>query len=317
MRHYFIVNPHSGPEDCTQQVRQALAGFENQFDFEIYVTKESGDGTRFVREKCAESSEPVRFYACGGDGTLNEVVNGAAEQKHAQVGCFPCGSGNDFVKYFGGKKHFMDLGALMAGEAKQIDVIRANGHYAINVVNFGFESVAANRMAYFRRFKLFKNQRAYYPTIVMTLFDGMRHRCRMKADGESMFDGELLLCSLANARYVGGSFLCAPRANLFDGLLEVCLVRTLSLLKVPKAIGIYQRGKHLESDYLKPYIVYRQAKKIEVEADKDFLMCLDGEIISANKFVIENIPGGLNFIVPRGVEYMDATAAPQSEEQAV
>jgi len=317
MRHYFIVNPHSGPEDCTAQVRKALEGFRGQFDYEIYVTRQPGDATRFVREKCEASCEPVRFYACGGDGTLNEVVNGAAQQMHAAVGCFPCGSGNDFVKYYGGKAHFMNAGALMAGQAAPIDVIRVNGQYAVNVINFGFESVAAYRMARFRRYRIFKNQRAYYPAIVMTLFDGMRHRCRIKADGETMFDGELLLCSAANAEYVGGSFRCAPRASVCDGLLDVCLVRTISILKVPRAITLYQRGKHLDSDYLKPYVVYRRARRLEVEADKDFLMSLDGEIVSASKYIIENIPGGLNFIVPHGASHPGDEALTVDGEQAV
>ena len=317
MRHYFIVNPHSGPQDCTSQVQQALSGFQGQFDYEIFVTRQPGDATRFVREKCEVSHEPVRFYACGGDGTLNEVVNGAALQPHAAVGCFPCGSGNDFVKYYGGKDYFTDAGALMAAPVQKIDVIRVNGMYAVNVINFGFESVAAHRMARFRRYKLFKGQRAYYPAIVMTLFDGMRHHCRITADDELMFDDELLLCSAANAEYVGGSFRCAPLASVCDGLLDVCLVRTLSILKVPKAIGIYRRGGHLDSEYLKPYVVYRRAKKIKVEAEKDFLMSLDGEIISAKKFLIENIPGGLNFIVPHGAVHAGDESLSCNQEQAV
>ncbi|MBR5231148.1 MAG: YegS/Rv2252/BmrU family lipid kinase [Clostridia bacterium] len=316
MRHYFIVNPTSGPSDCTPVVQKALEGFKGQFEYEIYVTQAAGDATRFVREKCASCDEPMRFYACGGDGTLNEVVNGAALHSHAAVGCFPCGSGNDFIKYFGGKKHFSDIGAVLAGQEKPVDLMRVNDKYCINVANAGFESKVADRMARFRRFSFFTSQRAYYPAIVMTLFDGMHNKCRIIADGEKIFDGDMILCTMANGEYEGGSFRAAPRASVEDGLIEVCAVKSLSILKVPKAIGIYQKGGHLDSDYLLPYITYRRARKVTIESDGEFIMALDGEIHSAERFDIEMIPGGVNFIVPRGAVHA-ISEAPAAAEKAV
>jgi len=317
MRHYFIVNPTSGPGDCTPMVKQALEGFEGQFDYEIFVTRFKGDATRFVREKCAQSHEPMRFYACGGDGTLNEVVNGAALQQHAAVGCFPCGSGNDFVKYYGGKQYFSDIGAVLTGQAQAIDVMRVNDKYCINVANTGFESKVADRMARFRRFSFFTNQRAYYPAILMTLFDGMHNKCRITADDEVIYDGDMLLCTMANGEYEGGSFRAAPRANVKDGLMEVCMVKSLSILKVPKAIGIYQKGGHLDSEYLQPYIIYRRARRVTVEADASFLMALDGEIHSGVRFDLEIIPGGVNFIVPHGAVHAADEPPCTEREQAV
>lgn len=317
MRHYFIINPCSGPCDCTPQVEKALEGFKGQFDYEIYVTKGAGDATRFVREKCLSSREPLRFYACGGDGTLNEVVNGAALQSHAAVGCFPCGSGNDFVKYYGGKGHFSDFGAVMAGQAQEIDVMRVNDHFCINVANAGFESKVADRMARFRRFAFFKNQRSYYPAIALTLFDGMHNKCRVTADGDTLFDGDMLLCTMANGEYEGGSFRAAPRASVQDGEMEVCVVKSLSILKVPKAIGIYQKGEHLESEYLKPYVIYRRARKVTVEADAPFLMALDGEIRRDKRFDIELMPGGLRFVVPHGASHAGDEMLQAAQEQAV
>ena len=317
MRHYFIVNPCSGPADCTPQVKKALEGFRGQFDFEVYATKAPGDATRFVREMCEKYQEPLRFYACGGDGTLNEVVNGAALQKHAAVGCFPCGSGNDFVKYFGGKQHFADIGAVLAAPAKSIDVMKVNDKFCVNVANTGFESKVAHRMIRFRRFAFFTSQRAYYPAIVMTLFDGMHNKCRITADGEKIFDGDMLLCTMANGEYEGGSFRAAPRASVMDGLMEVCAVKSLSIFKVPKAIGQYQRGEHLDSEYLKPYIVYRRARQVIVEADTPFLMALDGEIHSGNRFVVDLIPGGLNFIVPHGAFHAGDEALAARADAAV
>ena len=317
MRHYFIINPTSGPSDCTPQVKKALEGFQGQFDYEIYVTQAKGDATRFVREKCESTAEPLRFYACGGDGTLNEVVNGAALHAHAAVGCLPCGSGNDFVKYYGGKQYFSDIGAVMAGDVQAIDVMRVNDKFCINVANAGFESKTADRMVRFRRFALFANQRAYYPAIIMTLFDGMHNKCRITADDEVIFDGDMLLCTMANGEYEGGSFRAAPRASVRDGLMEVCAVKSMSILKVPKAIGVYQKGEHLECEALQPYITYRRARRVTVEGDGEFLMALDGEIHADTRFELELIPDGINFIVPHGAVHAGDENISPATEQAV
>ena len=92
-----------------------------------------------MRKTAAESSERLRFYACGGDGTLGEVVNGAAGQVNAEVGLIPIGTGNDFVRNFADAGDFFDIEAQVMGEARAIDLIKCNDRYGINVVNVGFD----------------------------------------------------------------------------------------------------------------------------------------------------------------------------------
>ena len=113
MKHIFILNPAAGRinsfERIEGELKQVYAA--GGLDYQIYETKAPGDATAYIRDYCRMHDEPVRFYACGGDGTLNEVVNGAVGFPQASVGCYPCGSGNDFVKYYGGKQHFLNLQA--------------------------------------------------------------------------------------------------------------------------------------------------------------------------------------------------------------
>lgn len=314
VRHIFIVNPHSGPQDATAAVQQGIQGLSSGRDYEIYVTRCPGDATEYVKRICQSTQAPLRFYACGGDGTLNEVVNGAAGFSHAAVGCYPCGSGNDFVKYFGGRNAFLDIGALMNGTTQAIDLLRVNDRYAINVVNFGFDAKVANRMIRFRRLPAMRGHRSYYCAIALTIFDGVRHRCRLSADGETLIDGNLLLCTLANGDYVGGSFRCAPRADVGDGKIEVCAVKPISRLRFAKLMGIYQRGEHLESPQLKDCICYRRAQRVEIDADPGFLMCLDGEIIRDQHFTVETLPGALRFIVPKGARHTGEALDMQAEK---
>ena len=303
MRHIFIVNPHSGPKDITETLKAQLDALKSSDPVEMYVTKGPGDATREVRRRCEETQEELRFYACGGDGTLNEVVNGAVGFKHAAVGDYPCGSGNDFVKYFGGKRFFLDLNNQLSGEAKTIDLIRVNDRYSINVVNIGFEAKAAARMVSFRRFPLLRGQRSYYAGVAATLIDGMKNRCTIQADGEEIINGPILLSSIANGEYVGGSFRCAPRASVDDGWLELVIVSPISIKRFANMIGMYQRGEHLDAPEMKDCLKYWRIKELEVEAKKNFMVCLDGEIIEGNHFKISVVPQAIRFIIPEGAEH--------------
>lgn len=98
MKHLFIVNPAAGKKGSTQALEDLL----DKLSFEHKVVYTEGEGhARQITELAAAVKEPIRIYACGGDGTLNEVVNGAAGHDHVAVTCVPKGTGNDFLKVFG------------------------------------------------------------------------------------------------------------------------------------------------------------------------------------------------------------------------
>lgn len=296
MKHIFIINPAAGKDDSYEEIRSALAVWDGRFDYEIYLTKGPRDATEYVRLRCRESSEPMRFYACGGDGTLNEVANGAAGFAHASVGCYPCGSGNDFVKYYAQKERFLDLSAQESAVEEPIDLIRVGDRYAINAVHFGFDSRVAQTVELVRHKKFIGGRNAYTTGVLAGLFRGMKNACRVTADGELLNpDGVLLLCTIANGQYVGGSYRCAPRSLNNDGLLEVCLVKPVSRLRFIAIAKEYQRGNHLDSPKFRDIVVYRRAKKVEIEAPDGFVFSLDGELIPQNRFTAEVAPSSLRF----------------------
>ena len=98
MKHLFIINPAAGKKESTAKLEKILS--ELSFEYEVAYTQQAGDARR-IAEQAAALGEPIRIYACGGDGTLNEVVNGAAGYDHVAVTCVPKGTGNDFLKVFG------------------------------------------------------------------------------------------------------------------------------------------------------------------------------------------------------------------------
>ena len=305
MKHIFIINPAAGKDNSFQNIKKILELKKVEVDYELYETQAPGDATAYIRKYCTEHKEPVRFYACGGDGTLNEVVNGVVGFSHASMSCYPCGSGNDFVKYYGGKKVFWNLEELLNAPEEHIDLMRVGNKYAINATHFGFDSAVAETMMKVRRKKLIGGKNAYTTGVVVGLFKAMKNACRVTVDGELLNpDGNILLCTIANGQYVGGSFRCAPRSLDNDGLLEVCVVKPISVLKFVSLVNVYTEGTHLDDDRFADILKYRRGKKIEIEAPEGFIYSFDGELIRQNKFTVEVVPNAIRFAVPKSAVYL-------------
>lgn len=302
MKHIFIINPAAGKENAFETIRARLLAGEFGAEYDLYRTQCPGDATSFIRSYCeAHPEEDVRFYACGGDGTLNEVVDGAAVFPNASVGCYPCGSGNDFVKYYGGAEPFLDLAAQAAATERRIDLIRVGSRYAINAAHFGFDSCVAKTMENVRRKKIIGGKHAYTTGVLVGLLKGMKNDCRVTVDGELLNpSGKLLLCTVCNGQYVGGSYRCAPRSRNDDGLLEVCLVKPVSRVRFVSLVKYYTAGTHLDNPKFEKILTYRRGREIEVEAPEGFVYSFDGELITQNHFTIEVAPGALRFAVPKG-----------------
>ena len=130
MKHVFIINPAAGKKDSTTQVAAGIraACLRRELEYDILTTEYPRHAVELVREKAAEyAGEQVRFYACGGDGTLNEVAAGAAGLDNVSITHYPCGSGNDFIKLFGADcTSFKDLDNLIDGKDVELDYIESD-----------------------------------------------------------------------------------------------------------------------------------------------------------------------------------------------
>lgn len=298
MKYVFIINPKSGKNELKDNLLEELKKYENKLDYEIYFTKEEKDATKYVDEYCSKCLEGVVFVSCGGDGTLNEVVSGAIKHKNAIVTCYPCGSGNDFVKVYG-KEKFLNLDNLLNGLETKIDVMKVNDKYSVNVTNFGFDAAVCDIANKVRRKKIIGGKRSYTTGIIGAIFTGRKTKCKVIADNEILAESKILLSTVANGKYVGGAYLCAPYSNNEDGLLEVSVIKPISLFKFISLIKPYKKGLHLENSKLKKIIKYRRVKKVIIEAKEGFKICLDGEIYTGNYFEIENMQQVLRFLKPK------------------
>ena len=307
MRHIFIVNPHAGGRDNTPYIKQLVQSMD--VGAEVYVTRGPRDAVAYVADRLRQDGdEPVRLYACGGDGTLNEVVSGVMEaqsgargaecgQRQVEVGCYPCGSGNDYIKCWPGVD-FADLRALFGAPSQPVDVMRVGDRYCVNVLNYGFEAEVCRTMEHVRRWPLLGGRMAYVTGIVHCLLHKRHNPCRISVDGEAWHSGDMLLGSAANGRFVGGGYQCAPRAVVDDGWLEAQCVDVLSIPRFLRLIGSYRRGEHLDRVDMHDVVHHRRVHSMCFEADRDFSVVTDGELLTGRRFEITILPKAVNFIVP-------------------
>ena len=299
MKYVFVVNPNSGKSGLKENLLKQLETAKETLDYEFYMGS-SYDGTiEYINNYCLNTKNDVVFCACGGDGTINAVVNGAINHENAIVTCYPCGSGNDFVKVYGGKEKFLNIDNIVNGIETRIDVMKVNDKYAVNVTNFGFDAAVCDVANKVRRKKIIGGKRSYTTGIIVSIFKSMKTKCKVIVDNEVLAEDKILLSTVANGKYVGGAYLCAPDSDNEDGLLEVCVIRPISLFKFISLIKPYKQGKQLHNPKFDKYIKYRRAKEIIIEADDTFKICLDGEIYRGSHFEIKNLKQVLRFIKPK------------------
>ena len=306
MKHLFIINPAAGKYDKTGEFTQKIREIcdAKGLNYEILVSRAPGDCTA-IAQAAAVSGEELRIYACGGDGTLNEVANGAAGFENAAITHFPGGSGNDFIKLFSEPEAFCSLERLLDAETAEFDLIRCGDHYGINICSVGFDARIGTSVSKYKRLPLVTGSGAYILSTVVNLIKGIHRHYVVEIDGQT-FDGRYTMICVANGRWYGGGFYPVPNAEPDDGSLDVLLVRDVSRFAVPKLIGKYKKGLYAE---LPEYIQYYKGKKVRILCDKTSEINLDGELLMAKEAIFEIQPRHVRFFYPRGLRYHAKTAA--------
>ena len=301
MKHLFIINPAAGQKESTHELEEQIRALN--VDWEIVYTTKEGDAARFARN-AAETGQPVRIYGCGGDGTLNEVVNGAAGFDNAAVTNVPTGSGNDYLKIFGpgNKARFADLEALVNGPQAAMDLIDCNGRLGIGVVCAGVDARVADDVDRYKRLPLIRGLGAYILSLaVNVLFKGIT-RPTVLDMGELHYEGETSVIVVCNGRYYGGGFMPVGDNMPDDGVIETLVVPKVSLFTFARLVGAYSKGRYKEYPNLiwpdrGSGITFRSGDQREV------VVCVDGEIMRDHAFTIKLSDKKVNFFYPADLSY--------------
>jgi len=308
MKHLFVINPIAGGtknrfEDTERAVKEFAETLKDPY--EIYITREPMDACRKISEE-AEAVDNLRVYACGGDGTLNECANGAANRQNVAVTHYPCGTGNDFLKTFGKEnvEMFRDLEALSMGIVREMDLIDCNGRYGINICSVGIDARIGTDVHKYSRIPIIGGKTGYIVSMIINVIKGVTQKFRVTVE-DFVVDKKITLACICNGRFYGGGFNPVPDAIPDDGVLDCLIVEPVSRLRVAEIVGRYAKGKFSEFPDVFTHI---RSRSMDIECDKEFVVNIDGEAIYTNKISFRLVHRGLNFIFPSKMRYFPVNA---------
>ena len=307
MKHLYIINPVAGGRknrfDDTKKKIDDFAGTLNE-PYEIYITQGPMDACKKIIEDAEialTASENLRVYACGGDGTLNECVNGAANRKNVSVTHYPCGTGNDFLKTFGKENVvlFRDLNALSTGEERALDLIDCNGRYGINICSVGIDARIGTDVHKYSNIPIIGGASGYVVSMIINVIKGVTQKFRITID-DMIIDKKITLACVCNGQYYGGGFNPVPVAIPDDGILDCLIVEPVSRFQVAKIVGRYAKGMFSEFPDIFNYI---RSQYIDIECDREFVVNIDGEAMYTDKVTFKLVPKAVNFVFPESCRF--------------
>ena len=303
MKHIFVINPNCGKhkgkalEFIKPKIEEICEKYK--LEYEIYITKKQGDGLSFARKR-AESGENIRLYACGGDGTLYEIVNGSFGFENVEIAVIPLGSGNDFIRLFGSKEDFLDLENLINGTPCKLDVIKCGDEIAINQCSMGMDAEVCAMQGKIKKLPFVTGEGAYYLGCIYAIIKKFKNRFTVKfEDRERTLD--CLFCFIGNSRWYGGGFKAAPLAQPDDKMLDFVLVESkFSRLKLMSLLNKYKRGEHLDWEITD----FSRGKKLQIHSKKPAAINVDGECQYVTDATFEIIENAVTFLVPKNSDFL-------------
>lgn len=317
MKYAFVVNPASGQGKhdggIVSEIEDLIKGNPNK-DIRIYYTRSENDAaylSGLLSEEAAMSGDEITVFACGGDGTVQEVANGIYGHDNAILGVVPVGSGNDFVRELakkrGNSSKYRKLPEQLDGMSMHIDLIRMswieNGEECsrmiANGINIGFDGNTAILAHDLKRLPLVSGTGSYLLAVASNLAKKKGQKLRITADGKNFHTGDLLLATAANGGFCGGGVQSCPNADLTDGLIELMAIKDIPRRKFVSLFPKYKAGKIFRVKGVEDFVSYTQAKNILIEPMLGPTMKFvgDGEIFETGAVRIEVVPKAIRVMV--------------------
>ncbi|HQF30514.1 MAG TPA: diacylglycerol kinase family lipid kinase [Hyphomicrobiales bacterium] len=309
---FVAINPHAGGgsvgrawPDLERLLGQRIGAFDH------ILARDHGDITRHVGAAVAAGAR--RVIAVGGDGTVNEAVNGLGRPdggiaEGVAFGVVPIGTGGDFARHFGiSADPEVAVAAILAGKTRAIDIGRVRlvdgdgrpgARLFANIASFGISGLVDREVAALSARQWLNGTAAYFLATVLAIFGHRTQRIRLKLDDDPVVEIDTALVVAANCRYFGGGMMIAPDADPADGALDVIVLRGASKWTLLKDFSLVYRGRHRAH----PQITITRARRLQVEPAPDnrggaVLLDIDGEAIGQLPATFEVLPGALRVLV--------------------
>ena len=302
MRHVFILNPVAGKNQSALSLRGKIQSYfadHPEEEYSIYLTDGVGAATRIAREESKMGN--VRLYACGGAGTLQETAAGIPiGRTDVELTVIPCGSGNDFVRTFGGSAAFCNLADLIEGAAVPVDAIDCGDRISLNIASIGLDASVGQKMQKYKSWPGVSGSMAYNIAVVDVICHPIGVDMEIEIDspdGVVTRKGRYLMTLAANGRYYGGGYQGAPTAITDDGMLEFVMVKKISRFQIPFVLGKYKAGAHEGVKCIETI----RGTAMRVKAAKSMVCTIDGECFNTDYIGFAVIPKAYRLVLPASV----------------
>jgi len=306
---HIIVNPASGNGAAGKTWHDFATQLSQRgYNFEVRFTEGRGDATAFAREYAMREVETV--VALGGDGTVNEVINGLMNEHGpvspgTRLAIASSGTGKDLVRSLGARTYRQMLDALESGYTEHIDLGlltyvdsdhgEQTSRYFANVADIGLGADVARRIESSPSGKAFGGMVSYLVQAVKTIRVFKGKQIRLTVDDETVFDGTAQMVVFCNGGYFAGGMRIAPLSSLRDGLLDIVLLEEVSRrVLLSSLLPRVYLGRHLGRDGVHHY----QATRAAIDTPEPFMVEMDGELPGISPVAVEVVPQVLNVVVP-------------------
>lgn len=300
MIHVFIINTNVVEADFSENLRKKLS---ERGDIRYFAYNTSRPGMeREVTKKMIQffEGERLRFYCCGGSGTMRNIMLGAEDYKNVEFAFCPCGQTNDFLKVFGyDAEEFKDIDKLIDGHAEQIDYIKTNYGVALNTVSFGLDTMLSDILEKTQDYDIFGKNLSFFLSYFISIFKTKPRKLNFIVDN-CEFTENVTEMIVGNGCVLGGHLYFTDNADYKDGYFDYlmagdygpAIMKTLSYMLKEDIEKVRERTKYGKGTHFE--LITDDGNKIA--------MNLDGEIVEGgNEWTIDIIKKGMNFVIPKGV----------------
>ncbi|MCD5325367.1 MULTISPECIES: diacylglycerol kinase [Pontibacillus] len=289
----IIYNPTSGREAVRKELPDIMQRFEQAgYETSTHATTCAGDATNAAKIAVERKFDVV--VAAGGDGTINEVINGLAEHEHRpKVGIIPVGTTNDFARALCVPRNVKKaVDVILDGFSKELDIGRVNDQYFMNIAGGGKLTELTYEVP--SKLKTMLGQLAYYLKGVEMIPSIRPTSVEIEYDGK-YFEGEVMVFLVSNTNSVGGLEKLAPDAEMDDGMFDLLIIKRVNLAELIRLASLAMKGNHISD----PNVIYTKANRIKVHTNEKMQLNIDGEYggLLPGEFV--NLYRHLEFFLPR------------------
>lgn len=302
---YFIVNPKSGTGRGLKIWREAKNYLrDNRIEYKSMATRYDGHATELAKELSSDVSSKINLIVIGGDGTVNEVLNGITDFDKINFAVIPTGSGNDFARGLGIKCEPLEqlVNIIMSEKTETIDIGKVTwndkSRYFSISSGVGLDAIVCKKALtsslkkVLNRFHMGKL--TYIILTIQTLFSMTTVDFKVFTDGEERRLTKVIFAAAMNFRAEGGGVPMAPSADAKDGLLSMCIVHTIPKWRTFLCLPLLCMAKH---EKIKGFDIVN-CRKCEIEISKPVVLHADGEYVEdVDKVTFECIPKKLNLII--------------------